>query len=524
MPTREQNTLDTLFQLPLFPTEKDMATRQNRARFREVIQGRAMQFSVAEAEKKLQNISEEEWMRRGLERALALFHAAAEHVPAYQDFLKNHHVNPESIESIEDFSMIPITDKDSYLRKYPVKDLVWHGKPVENHIIVTSSGSYGPPFLWPRGAVTEAEAVLEHELMLASAFELEQKTTLVLVCFAMGIHIAGTLTMQAIVSLNKKGYPISVMTPGVVTEDILNVIPQIASQYDQLILAGYPPYMKDIVDQGINRGIAWQDLHVRFLLAAEGFNETWRTYMGELTGADPDQDIINIYGSADAGAMGYETAGSIAIRRAIDDDVAAHQNIFDDERLPALYQYYPEHKYFEVVDSELVVTTLGGIPLIRYNIHDNGGIISRSEIAKRHPGLSEDRKNNWPFVYVFGRDNQMVTLYGANIYLEHVRQALEDEHIRQYVSGRILMRTELDENKDQRLCIDIECAGEDAQPAGLYEQITHKIHTTLLRLNGEYEVIYTGIGERALPLIDLLPYGHETFKTARMKHKWTRKA
>ena len=103
-------------------------------------------------EKELKQRTAKEWDRRGEKRALELFHAMAERVPAYKDFLQKQKINHRCIKSIEDFKTIPPIDKDNYLRVYPRPMLCWDGDFKSGQwTISTTSGSTGKPFYFPRG-------------------------------------------------------------------------------------------------------------------------------------------------------------------------------------------------------------------------------------------------------------------------------------------------------------------------------------------------------------------------------------
>jgi len=93
-----QNNLDSLFKLPLQPPLPEYKDGINVAasRFSATVNRAIANFSVAEARQQLMEVSEAEWVRRGEERALALFHAAAEYVPAYKDFLQKNKVDSAS--------------------------------------------------------------------------------------------------------------------------------------------------------------------------------------------------------------------------------------------------------------------------------------------------------------------------------------------------------------------------------------------------------------------------------------------
>ncbi len=529
-----ENIPDSLFGLPLFPEPPVLGEGRSKTeqQLTATVQERLANFSVAEATEKLQEEMEEVWVERGQKRAIALFHAAAEYVPAYKKLLLEHGINPASVKTFDDFvSIVPIIDKESYIQKYPLRERYWHGQLSNADMIVASSGTYGKkPTMWPRSQILEAQAYLDHELAMAEMFELEKKSTLVVICFAMGMHIAGTITMQSMIHLSKRGYPLSVMTPGYTTDDILSIVKELSGSYDQTVLAGYPPYMKEVVDQGYMKGIDWKKINTRFVFAAEGFNESWRTYMGELTNSDPLTDFLSIYGSADAAAMAQETFTSIAIRRKILANKDMRTGLFNSQRLPALFQYYPEHKYIEAVDGEIVITATAGIPLVRYNIHDQGGIVSAVDVRKQRELSAElerlesqNQATKLPFVYVFGRKNQMAVLYGANIYLEHVRHAAESRSIREYLSGKIILVTKEDDRNDQRLYIEMECSQDISPSEDMEKEIQKKIEEVLLDMNSEYRVVRQSIGEKAMPIIKLHVHGSEQFHQKGMKHKWTNK-
>jgi len=95
------NHRDSLFDLPLYPSPPqedggiDIASQQLTAD----VNQRLASFSIEKARRQLTETSEDEWQSRGEKRALALFHTAAEHVPAYKDFLKKNKIKPDKIKS-----------------------------------------------------------------------------------------------------------------------------------------------------------------------------------------------------------------------------------------------------------------------------------------------------------------------------------------------------------------------------------------------------------------------------------------
>src|SRR3989344_7464644 len=122
-------------------------------------------FDIAGYEGLLRTAGEEFWNRAGFERALGIFRSAANRVPAYKNFLKSYGVKAELVRSLEDFSKVPFTDKENYIKKYPLEERCWDGDLSKSGLAAVSSGTSGEPVFWPRGGFQEFEAAVTHGLL-----------------------------------------------------------------------------------------------------------------------------------------------------------------------------------------------------------------------------------------------------------------------------------------------------------------------------------------------------------------------
>jgi len=472
--------------------------------------------------------------RDGAEQpVLTLFHEAARRIPAYGDFLAKQHIDHAKIKTLDDFRQVPYVDKKNYLTQYPLAELCWDGNLFDNRIISVSSGSTGQPFFWPRGQVQHEEGSWIHEQMYRDIFGAGKTSTLVVVCFSMGTWIAGTFTTACTIAVADKGYRINVITPGLETEEILKVVRNLGHQYDQIILAGYPPFIKDVIDEGYRSDINWKKCKVRFLLAGEAFSEQWRDYLLHLVGSkNPYFDSINIYGTADASILGHETPVSILLRRIYDRKKKAREAMFGSDILPSLVQYYPDKRFFETIDNELVFSANVGIPLLRYNIHDTGGVFTYKElvdpVAEQYAhelAANHIDESAWqrPFVFLNGRKDFTVTIYAVNIYPENIKAALVDPKMRSWVTGRFTMATKYHNDMDQYFEINIEVAkGLDIED-GYNDLAKATILRKLDALNGEFRKLHSTIGDKAEPEINLVPYGDKRYFANGVKHRWVKK-
>lgn len=471
--------------------------------------------------------------KQGQTKALELFQLMAKRVPAYADFLKKNNINPKDIKTSEDFKRLPWIDKKNYLTQYPLADLCWDGDLFSNRMISVSSGSSGAPFFWPRGDVQDQEGAWIHERIYKDIFHADKLSTLVIVCFSMGTWIAGTFTTACTIAVAQKGYKINVITPGLEKEEIIKAVKNLASQYEQIVLAGYPPFIKDVLDDGKVAGIKWKKHNVRLLWAGEAFSEEWRDYVLRAIGSKNNLDhSVNIYGSADASVLGHETPVSIALRKLYNRRPALIKQTFGTPVLPSLVQFYPTNRYFEEVDGELVFSANAGIPLIRYNIHDTGGVMTFQELVEpvKEQFLKDAKKYDidsslWqePFVYLNGRRDFTVTIYAVNIYPENIKAALVDPKMRSWVTGKFTMATKYRSDMDQYFEINIEMA-KGVKSEEDYEQLAKAtIIKKLVKLNGEFRKLYSAIEARAEPKIHLIDNGDQKYFGRGVKHRWVQK-
>jgi len=468
-------------------------------------------------------------------KTLDLFHKASKEVPAYKDFLQKQGVQPDMVKTLDDFRRyVPIIDKKNYISQYPLHMLCYGGDLFSNQIIASSSGTTGEPFFWPRGPLQDSEGVDTHELIYRDIFRTDQLKTLVVVCFSMGEWVAGLFTATSTLGVASRGHRLNVITPGLERATAIRSIKALGHYYDQVILAGYPPFLKDVLDDGKEAGINWSKLNTKLLMAGEGISEEWRDYVLKEVGAtNPYTDAINIYGCADAAVLGHETPTSILIRRVYNRSPRLRQDFFGTSNLSSLVQYDPSQRYFEAVDGRLIVTAQTGIPLIRYDTQDKGGLYTFEELVKpiherftNKLQLISSGHNSWkehPFIYLEGRSHSVATIYSVNVYPENVKAALVDKQIRRWASGRFTMATGQLANMDQSLVINIELAKGVSEEQVDRELFLGVIVKKIRKLNAEYNYLYKSVPKKAEPRIEFIAWGDATYFSRDGKHRWVNK-
>ncbi|HKO47482.1 MAG TPA: phenylacetate--CoA ligase family protein [Polyangiaceae bacterium] len=464
---------------------------------------------------------------------LDLFERTRKSVPAYAAFLAEQGVDPARIRSLEDFRQLPLTTKTNYHHRYPLAERCRAGDLSSSDMIAASSGSTGEPTFWPRFFSDELAVAARFEQVFRDSFAADTRRTLAVVCFPLGTWVGGMFTAGCCRHLATKGYPLTLVTPGNQKAEIFRVVRALGPMFEQTVLLGYPPFLKDVVDAGLAEGVPWHTYALKLVLAGEVFSEEWRTLVAERAGmSNPVNDFASLYGTADGGVLGNETPLSVGIRRFLAERGDAAQALFGEARLPTLVQYDPWQRYFEEHERTLVFSGDGGVPHLRYHISDAGGVVPYSAMIERLRDFGFDaerearksgatRLHRLPFVYVFGRSHFAVSYYGANIFPDTVSIGLEQPETRAFVTGKFVLEVQEDEQRNRQLTIAVELApGSRAQPA-LSEAIAEAILAVLLRLNSEFANYVPA--ERKLPRVTLWPAGDPEYFPVGVKHRYARK-
>ena len=393
------------------------------------------------------------WVRAGKE-----FRIAQTRVPAYQKFLEANGWTCPSANIREIVASLPIMDKKNYILPYSTEERCLDGKFfAEGVVIDESSGSTGIPYNWVRSA-REREMVKD-VIGVYLRYCFGDQKYIVLNLFSMGAWATGFNMALASQSLGV------VKSVGPDVDKILNTMRFFGNKYPY-ILNGYPPFLKHLVDEAEKRGFNWKDYAIHILVGGEGMSEGLRDYLLKYA-----KTVFSGYGASDLeiGIAG-ENPLTVMIRKLCLDDVALRQTLFGtDQRLPMLFQYNPFDHLVEIVQKEIVVTiskpwTLS--PRIRYNIKDEGGMITfddmKARLLRHNIDLLElERKCDYPrwylpFLYVYGRKDSTISVMGANIYPEDVESVVySDPTLAKFVHSYSMSLVE-DAQGNPRPCFEFE--------------------------------------------------------------------
>jgi phenylacetate-CoA ligase len=486
----------------------------------------------------LQTMPESHWLKRGEDRALKLFHQMAERVPAYKDFLHKNGVDPEKVSSAEYLHEVPAISKENYIKAYPLKALCWDGSLSKGQwTFSATSGSTGEPTYFPRENDQDVQYAITAELYLLNNFEIHRRSTLYINGFAMGVWIGGLFTYQAIKMIaDRGGHALSIIAPGINKAEILRAVRNLGGEFEQIIIGGYPPFIKEVIDDGIDEGLNWSDYNIKFIFSAEGFSERFRDYIYEKAGLrNIYLDTLNHYGTVDLGTMSHETPLSILLRRRALENPDVYESVFAGiSKIPTLTQYLPEMFFFEEDGGNLFCSAYSGLPLVRYDLKDHGGVRTLADMARcfaeagidifeeaGRAGISRHILN-LPFVYVYERSDLSVTIVGLNVYPESVRHALQRKDLEDLLTGKFTMLTEFDGQHNQYLAINLELKRGIKQSESLKKLVLDAVVHTLRNENSEYRSLYDHMPQKASPQLRFWPYEHPAHFGSGGKHKWVK--
>lgn len=475
------------------------------------------------------------WEKLGENRILNLFSLALKTIPAYKSFLNKNNIKSSSIKTISDFKKIPIINKQNYIGINKLDDLF----PEKNlsHLTTFSatSGSTGEPTYFPRSENGDSQYEYISEIFLRNQFDIHSKKTLGIIGFGLGIWIGGLFTYKNFNKISAKGYPLTLIPVGPNKDLYLKSILKFGHLYDQVILMGYPPFIKDVVDDAESYGVDFKKYNIKIFTAAEGYSEEFKDYIAEKTGVkNKFMDIINLYGTVELGTMAHETALTNLIRNIANNNEEVRKKIFSKRSsLPTLAQYYPYLTYFEEVDGEVIGSGVVSMPLLRYSFPDIGGVISFDEMLVRLKSLGIDivkeaKKYNvdkkilkLPFVYVYERADFTIVVRGVNVHPAEIKHSIENKSLHDFLTGKFTLIKKYNKKLDEYFEINIELRKGKRKNSQLTKRIKKIVIDNLNARNSEFNDQYKSAPNKITPKIILWPYQHKKYFQSLAKHKWS---
>jgi phenylacetate-CoA ligase len=464
---------------------------------------------------------------KGFANAILVYKTAKDSVPAYRDLLSSLDVPPDNIQNYYQFRDLPVLDKQNYISRYPLPSLCIDGELHASTYIVSSSGSTGLPFDWPRSSRQDRISNMQYKQIFENIFIIGQSPTLVINTYAQGSWIAGTEFNSAIKQL-AKGSPYTIVNPGIAMGQAVRYLKNLNIYFKKIVLVGYPPFIRDMLDVAKAEGVKLKKLDIYIIVGGESISEPWREYTLNLIDRKAERHrIVCVYGMSDGGGViAIETPLTIAIRKSMHQENTKLGDIFGKNFSTCLYQYNPHTHFFETdTRGQLLLTTMAGTPLVRYNTKDSGDIVEYKELLKI-PNLPNEIQKylgccKLPFVFLKGRKEFSVSFYGANLFSEHFRTILHENQQSNKLSGRFVLSVKEHAKYRQQIHLDLELSLGDKGDVDIGELGSY-ISARLCFYNIEYAELFNKLGEQKCTVqIKLHKFG-TIIKDRGTKQKWVR--
>ncbi|PWB88447.1 phenylacetate--CoA ligase family protein [Methylosinus sporium] len=457
--------------------------------------------------------------RIGVWRAWRSYFQAYRLVPAYKDYIGSRGGKPDIClddEFVPDLSVIPETDKTSYVKAYPVEQRVKHGRlPTRGVTVDESSGSSGRPTSWVRGPIERR--IVSQMIRMSYAENVDRgQRVFILNAFALGAWATG---MNVSLSLT----PTSILkSTGPNIDKIVDTMIEFGPDFHYVVM-GYPPFLKSLAD---DPRIDWSRFTVDAGYGGEGISESLRATLQRRF-----QRVVGSYGASDLEVnMAIETEVCIRLRRAMVEDARVREALIRSEYgvTPMVFQYNPLAYHIETnAVGELIVTMSRPFhlaPKIRYNIHDRGHVLRFPEL-RRH--LQENgredvlhglnRSTDLPLLLVYGRSDMSIDYFGANVTPESVSEILFGIDSLATSTFRLISFEDKESNK--RMEVAVELVEGVVAPADS-TAIAEELFSRLAAINGDfYNALYRTAPPDNRPQLSLHAFGTGPFHGGQRKLK-----
>lgn len=436
--------------------------------------------------------------------ACSSFIKATKNVKAYRDFVSSSKKKPKN------FSTIPFTTKDNYIKEYTQKKHFGELSLYKGGVIPkgskkdTSTGTSGKPTSWYRGPKEIAQ--INRSIALSAKAVIGNTPYYLINGFALGPWATGvTIATGASSDPNATVCNIGLNTKEIfqAIKDATKVIPK---EYP-LIITGYPPHLKEVVDLAIEEGFPLENYNIIGIVGGESMSETQRSLIncqkdkqGKVTRTG-FRHCYSAYGASDLDvAIGYETDFALELRQALHKNpLLAKELLGENEFVPMIFPYDPLNYLIETdKEQNLAFTCVRGdriSPRIRYNLGDRGKTMPLSDvlaILKKHNiKIDTPPKTRLPLLFVWGRVGSQITFQGLNMAPENLEDALRSSNYFSEIAHYGFLQYEEQGNPITEILIE-----KTDKATFTNEQIHKEVITGLKKYNQEFNKL---MNENATP-------------------------
>lgn len=424
--------------------------------------------------------------------ACSSFKSTLKHVKAYKDFVREQNCNK--------FSDIPITNKENYIKKYTQQEGFGERSLYVDSVIPTgskkdtSTGTSGKPTSWYRGP--QEITMINRSINFSAKAVLGDRPYYLINGFALGPWATGI----AIANAAANDPNATVCNIGLDTNEIFQAVKDATKTVPKdypIILAGYPPHLKEVVDLAVKEGFPLEEHNIIGIVGGESISESQRELI--IAHKNPQtgdyrtgfKKCYSAYGASDLDvSIGYETDFAIELRQHLHQNPElAKELLGDSEFVPMIFPYDPLNYHIETdAEQNLIYTCVRGdriSPRVRYDLGDRGKTMAYSDVLailkKYDINMQSSSRLPLPFLFVWGRVGTHVSLEGLKIAPENLDDALRSQGLFPQVQHYGFLQFEKDGSRGIKILIEME---NDDQSE--HEELHEKIINGLRQYNQEF--------------------------------------
>lgn len=288
--------------------------------------------------------------------------------------------------------------------------------------------------------------------------------------------------------------------------DIKKMVTNLHHDRTQIIIAGYPPFLKDLISYAQEKGHNFCNFSAVGVVGGQGISEAMRD---QLTKNGFNQ-IISSYGASDLDInLGVESEFEISLRKAIETNPGLGRELYGENKgLPMIFHYDPMNYHVETDDEDNLLFTCSrnerSSPRIRYDLGDKGRVYASSDVQAllAKYGIFKKPSLNLPLMFVWGRDSTVV-FNGAKVSFTELERAITTNEELEKTILKKAFYTYQDAQGNEKLEIWLELNDdlELADEASMHSQ-AHDLLNSLSNLNQDFRYQLEKLDSgTALPMI-----------------------
>jgi phenylacetate-coenzyme A ligase PaaK-like adenylate-forming protein len=210
---------------------------------------------------------------------------------------------------------------------------------------------------------------------------------------------------------------------------ILAIATILNQEKQQIVIAGYPPFLKDLSDYAEAKHHPLSDFCLVGVVGGQAISEAMRDQLI----SHGFNKVYSSYGASDLDInLGVESDYEILVRKTIENNPNLARELYGvNKGLPMIFHYDPMNYHVECQEgNELIFTCTRNdrsSPRVRYDLGDKGRVYASSDVQAllQKYGVFQKPKTHLPFMFVWGRDSTVV-FHGANLAFTELERAITE--------------------------------------------------------------------------------------------------